>query len=70
VASSGGPNAEGLFSLMQMAKTVSRCSYLPKPACPTSPSSPTDHGGSSPVCHVADIILAEPGAVMSFAGRG
>ena len=71
VAGSGGARMqEGLFSLMQMAKTVVRCRCWAKPACPTSRSSPipTTGGVFASFATVADVILAEPGAVMSFAG--
>jgi acetyl-CoA carboxylase carboxyl transferase subunit beta len=71
VAGSGGARMqEGLFSLMQMAKTVVSVHALSKAGLPyiTILTHPTTGGVFASFATVADVILAEPGAVMSFAG--
>ena len=71
VAASGGARMqEGLFSLMQMAKTVVAVQLLAEAGLPyiTVLTHPTTGGVFASFATVADIILAEPGAVMSFAG--
>jgi acetyl-CoA carboxylase carboxyl transferase subunit beta len=71
VASSGGARMqEGLFSLMQMAKTVVAVQMVGEARLPyvTILTHPTTGGVFASFATVADIILAEPGAVMSFAG--
>jgi acetyl-CoA carboxylase carboxyl transferase subunit beta len=71
VAASGGARMqEGLFSLMQMAKTVVSVQLLAEAGLPyiTILTHPTTGGVFASFATVADIILAEPGAVMSFAG--
>jgi acetyl-CoA carboxylase carboxyl transferase subunit beta len=71
VAGSGGARMqEGLFSLMQMAKTVVAAQMLGKARLPyvTILTHPTTGGVFASFATVADVILAEPGAVMSFAG--
>ena len=71
VAASGGARMqEGLFSLMQMAKTVVSVQMLAEAGLPyiTILTHPTTGGVFASFATVADVILAEPGAVMSFAG--
>lgn len=71
VAASGGARMqEGLFSLMQMAKTIVAVQLLAEAHLPyiTILTHPTTGGVFASFATVADIILAEPGAVMSFAG--
>ncbi len=71
VAGSGGARMqEGLFSLMQMAKTVVAVQMLGRAGLPyiTVLTHPTTGGVFASFATVADIIIAEPGAVMSFAG--
>ena len=71
MAGSGGARMqEGLFSLMQMAKTVVAVQMLSKAGLPyiTILTHPTTGGVLASFATVADVILAEPGAVMSFAG--
>jgi acetyl-CoA carboxylase carboxyl transferase subunit beta len=71
VAGSGGARMqEGLFSLMQMAKTVVAVQMLGRARLPyiTILTHPTTGGVFASFATVADVILAEPGAVMSFAG--
>jgi acetyl-CoA carboxylase carboxyl transferase subunit beta len=71
VAASGGARMqEGLFSLMQMAKTVVAVQMVGSARLPyvTILTHPTTGGVFASFATVADVILAEPGAVMSFAG--
>jgi acetyl-CoA carboxylase carboxyl transferase subunit beta len=71
VASSGGARMqEGLFSLMQMAKTVTAARLVSEAGLPyiTILTHPTTGGVFASFATVADIIIAEPGAVMQFAG--
>jgi acetyl-CoA carboxylase carboxyl transferase subunit beta len=71
VAGSGGARMqEGLFSLMQMAKTIVAVQMLGKAQLPyiTVLTHPTTGGVFASFATVADVILAEPGAVMSFSG--
>ena len=71
IASSGGARMqEGLFSLMQMAKTIFAASMVGDARLPyiTILTHPTTGGVFASWATTADIILAEPGAVMSFAG--
>jgi acetyl-CoA carboxylase carboxyl transferase subunit beta len=71
VAGSGGARMqEGLFSLMQMAKTVVAVQMLVRSRLPyiTILTHPTTGGVFASFSTVADVIIAEPGAVMSFAG--
>lgn len=71
VAGSGGARMqEGVFSLMQMAKTIVAVQMLGKAGLPyvTILTHPTTGGVFASFATVADVILAEPGAVMSFAG--
>jgi len=71
VAASGGARMqEGLFSLMQMAKTVVAVQMLNEARLPFVAilTHPTTGGVLASFATVADIILAEPGAVMRFAG--
>ena len=61
---------EGLFSLMQMAKTVTAAQMLGEAGLPyiTILTHPTTGGVFASFSTVADVIIAEPGAVMQFAG--
>jgi acetyl-CoA carboxylase carboxyl transferase subunit beta len=71
VAASGGARMqEGLISLMQMAKTIVATQQLAEAHLPyiTILTHPTTGGVFASFSTVADIILAEPGALMSFAG--
>jgi acetyl-CoA carboxylase carboxyl transferase subunit beta len=71
VASSGGARMqEGLFSLMQMAKTVTAARLVGEAGLPyiTILTHPTTGGVFASFATTADIIIAEPGAVMQFAG--
>src|SRR5512139_1242353 len=71
VAASGGARMqEGLFSLMQMAKTVTSARVVAEAGLPyiTILTHPTTGGVFASFSTVADIIIAEPGALMQFAG--
>jgi acetyl-CoA carboxylase carboxyl transferase subunit beta len=71
VASSGGARMqEGLLSLMQMAKTVVAVQLLGEARLPyiSILTHPTTGGVLASFATVADVIMAEPGAVMRFAG--
>jgi acetyl-CoA carboxylase carboxyl transferase subunit beta len=71
VAASGGARMqEGLFSLMQMAKTVTSVRIVGEAGLPYIAvlTHPTTGGVFASFSTVADIIMAEPGAVMQFAG--
>lgn len=61
---------EGLFSLMQMAKTVTAARLVGEAGLPyiTILTHPTTGGVFASWSTTSDIILAEPGAVMQFAG--
>jgi acetyl-CoA carboxylase carboxyl transferase subunit beta len=70
-ASSGGARMqEGVFSLMQMAKTVTAARLVGEAGLPyiTILTHPTTGGVFASWATTSDIIVAEPGAVMQFAG--
>jgi len=70
-SSSGGARMqEGIFSLMQMAKTSSALSKLSEMKIPyiSILMDPTMGGVSASFSMLGDIILAEPGALIGFAG--
>ena len=69
-ASGGARMQEGLFSLMQMAKTTAAVSLLGQKKLPfiTLLTDPTMGGVSASFAFVGDIVLAEPGALIGFAG--
>jgi acetyl-CoA carboxylase carboxyl transferase subunit beta len=71
VASSGGARMyEGMFSLMQMAKTCGALAYHAKARLPfiSVLTDPTTAGVMASFASVGDLILAEPGAMIGFAG--
>jgi acetyl-CoA carboxylase carboxyl transferase subunit beta len=71
VSSSGGARMhEGLFSLMQMAKTVTALARLGHAGLPHIAvlADPCYGGVTASYATVADVILAEPGAMIGFAG--
>ena len=71
VSASGGARMhEGLFSLMQMAKTVSALARLGRAGVPhlSLLTDPCYGGVTASYATVADVILAEPGALIGFAG--
>ena len=61
---------EGLFSLMQMAKTTAALKHLSKARLPfiSVLTDPTMGGVSASLAMLGDIILAEPKALIGFAG--
>jgi acetyl-CoA carboxylase carboxyl transferase subunit beta len=61
---------EGLYSLMQMAKTTAACEKLARTGAPFVCvfTDPTMAGVLASYASLADIILAEPGALVGFAG--
>ena len=71
VAASGGARMqEGLFSLMQMAKTAAVLTKLTAARLPyiSVLTNPTMGGVSASFAFMGDIVLAEPGALVGFAG--
>jgi acetyl-CoA carboxylase carboxyl transferase subunit beta len=71
VSCSGGARMqEGIFSLMQMAKTSSALQKLSAKKIPyiSLLTDPTMGGVSASFSMLGDIILAEPGALIGFAG--
>jgi acetyl-CoA carboxylase carboxyl transferase subunit beta len=72
VCTSGGARMqEGALSLMQMAKTSAAISLMKQAAVPyiTILTDPTTGGVSASFAMQGDVILAEPGAVIGFAGQ-
>jgi acetyl-CoA carboxylase carboxyl transferase subunit beta len=72
VSSSGGARMqEGLFSLMQMPKTVMATSLLQQAGVPyiIIYADPTTGGVSASFASLADIVIAEQGAIIGFAGK-
>jgi acetyl-CoA carboxylase carboxyl transferase subunit beta len=72
VCTSGGARMqEGVLSLMQMAKTSAAIAALQAAAIPfiTILTDPTTGGVSASFAMQGDVILAEPGAVIGFAGQ-
>jgi acetyl-CoA carboxylase carboxyl transferase subunit beta len=71
VAASGGARMqEGVNSLFQMAKTTAVLQELTKAGLPfvSILTDPTMGGVSASFAFVADLVLAEPGALIGFAG--
>ncbi|MEO7453405.1 MAG: acetyl-CoA carboxylase, carboxyltransferase subunit beta [Fimbriimonadales bacterium] len=69
-ATGGARMQEGLFSLMQMAKTSAACERLARAGVPFICvfSDPTMAGVLASYASLADVILAEPEALVGFAG--
>lgn len=69
-ASGGARMQEGLFSLMQMAKTSAALARLGQAGVPyiSLLTDPTTGGVSASFAMLGDVILAEPGALIGFAG--
>ena len=70
-ATSGGARMqEGLFSLFQMAKTATVLTQLSKAKLPfiSVLTDPTMGGVSASLATLGDLIIAEPKALMGFAG--
>ena len=68
--SGGARMQEGIFSLLQMAKTSSAAAELDKAALPffIVLCDPTTGGVTASFAMLADVTLAEPGALIGFAG--
>jgi acetyl-CoA carboxylase carboxyl transferase subunit beta len=68
--SGGARMQEGIFSLMQMAKTSSAAAELDKAGVPLFIvlCDPTTGGVTASFAMLADLTLAEPGALIGFAG--
>ena len=69
-ASSGARMQEGIYSLMQMAKTSAALARLSAAGLPfiSVLTDPTTGGVSASFATLGDVILAEPGALIGFAG--
>ncbi len=69
-ASGGARMQEGLFSLMQMAKTAAVLTQLSNAKLPyiSVLTDPTMGGVSASFAFMGDVVLAEPGALIGFAG--
>lgn len=69
-ASGGARMQEGLFSLLQMSKTTTAVRLLADRGLPfvSVLTDPTMGGVSASFAFVADVVIAEPGALIGFAG--
>lgn len=70
-ASGGARMQEGLISLMQMAKTSAALARLAQHGIPyiSVLTDPTTGGVSASLATLGDIIIAEPNAIIGFAGQ-
>ena len=70
-ASGGARMQESTFSLMQMAKTSAALSKLSTEGLPfiSILTDPTMGGVSASFAMLGDVIIAEPGALIGFAGQ-
>lgn len=71
VAASGGARMqEGMLSLMQMAKTSAAAAKLAQKGVPyiSILTHPTTGGVTASFATLADVVIAEPGALIGFAG--
>jgi acetyl-CoA carboxylase carboxyl transferase subunit beta len=71
ISGSGGARMyEGMFSLMQMAKTSAALAYHAQQRLPyiSVLTHPTTAGVMASFASLGDLILAEPGAMIGFAG--
>jgi len=66
-ASGGARMQEGIFSLMQMAKTATTLNKLKTPYISVL-TNPTTAGVLASYASLGDIIITEPGALVGFAG--
>ena len=69
-ASGGARMQEGLLSLMQMAKTTAALTRLAGEGLPfiSVLTDPTMGGVSASFAMIGDVVIAEPGALIGFAG--
>jgi acetyl-CoA carboxylase carboxyl transferase subunit beta len=71
ISTSGGARMyEGMFSLMQMAKTCAALAYHARSKLPyiSVLTHPTTAGVMASFASVGDLIIAEPGSMIGFAG--
>jgi acetyl-CoA carboxylase carboxyl transferase subunit beta len=70
-ATGGARMQEGLFSLLQMAKTNAALTHLAKARLPyiSVLTDPTMGGVSASFAFVGDVVIAEPKALIGFAGQ-
>jgi len=71
VSASGGARMhEGIFSLMQMAKTAAALARLGEARVPflSVLTDPTTGGVTASFAGLGDVLIAEPGALIGFAG--
>lgn len=70
-ASGGARMHEGILSLMQMAKTSLLCSQMQEAGIPfiSIITDPSTGGTMASFASLGDIIIAEPGATVGFAGK-
>ena len=70
-ASGGARMQEGILSLMQMAKTSAAVGRLNRAGVPyiTVLTDPTTAGVFASFASLGDVVIAEPGALMRFAGE-
>lgn len=70
-ASGGARMQEGLISLMQMAKTSAALTKLDQEGIPyiSVLTDPTTGGVAASLASLGDLIIAEPDALIGFAGR-
>lgn len=68
--SGGARMQEGIFSLMQMAKTASAVARLERSSVPfiSVLTDPTSGGVTASFASLGDVTIAEPGAFVGFAG--
>lgn len=71
ICSGGARMHEGIFSLMQMAKTTAAVARLGEESVPfvSILTDPTTGGVTASFATVGDVIIAEPGALVGFAGQ-
>ncbi|MEZ5740662.1 MAG: acetyl-CoA carboxylase, carboxyltransferase subunit beta [Burkholderiaceae bacterium] len=71
ISSSGGARMqEGVLSLLQMTKTTAALTQLAQARLPyvSLLTDPTMGGVSASFCFLGDVVIAEPGALIGFAG--
>ena len=70
-ASGGARMQEGIFSLMQMGKTANAVIHLQEAGIPyfVILTDPTTGGVTASFAMLGDVILAEPGSLIGFAGQ-
>ena len=70
-ATGGARMQEGLLSLMQMAKTTAALHMLSKARLPfiSVLTDPTMGGVSASFAFLGDVVIADPGALIGFAGQ-